>query len=164
MSLGSNGIYIKRLLVTTAEIEQLGAGLGVRKPQDPPHVTLIYSRSAVDWDIPVFDVQMAYLEVPPQKVSLTRFGSHLVVKLKSSALHERYRDLVGHGAVSDHPEFQPHITVGMDPEGKICLDRSFELTKPLVFGPELRKIPKECLDQIKGKTRAEPVRHLPSSG
>jgi len=140
----NTGIYIKRLLVTPAEIECFASSLDLEKAEDPPHVTLIYSKRAVDWRNSAFLEQQDFLTISPVGAQLDRFGEHLVVKLKSSKLRERFDCLVKAGAVSDHMEFQPHITIGRDPQEQVCLQTPVDLRKPLIFGSEMRKVPKEC--------------------
>jgi hypothetical protein len=83
------------------------------------HMTLIYSKRAVDWSLPVFQPMEDPLVIVPQDLAFDRFGPHLVLCMRSPEIEARHRALVAAGAQFDWPEFNAHISLGLDPHGAV---------------------------------------------
>jgi hypothetical protein len=111
-------------------------GVTVTDPDDL-HVTLIWSRTAVDWSLDVFAPRHYPIIVEPQMMSLERFGDLAVLTFYSQALHARNKALTAAGAKSDHKDFKLHITLGPWPEEVEPQD--IMLGSPLVLSGEYRK-------------------------
>lgn len=137
-------LYVQRKLLNAAEVIAWAKEQGFTStlPADDMHVTITYSRAAVDW------MKMGESWSGDQSGNLTveAGGARLVEKLgdkgaivllfNSSALSWRHEQMRHEGASFDFAEYQPHVTLTY--EGK---DLDLTAIEPyrgkLVFGPEI---------------------------
>jgi phage-related protein (TIGR01555 family) len=139
-------LYVSRKLLNADAVIKWAKSQGFENtvPADEMHVTVLYSRAAVDW------MQMGQswdqdengqLRVPPGGPRMVDVFGNLkdaaVLLFNSSSLCWRHEDMVSKGASHDFAEYCPHVTLSYDaPDG-------FDPTKvepyrgDLVFGPEI---------------------------
>lgn len=80
------------------------------------HVTLVYSKSPFLWDYE--DRNPETLIIKGGERSVEVFGDDaLVLRITSPELETRYKELIAMGAVSDYPEYKPHITLTYQAKG-----------------------------------------------
>ncbi|MBS9476229.1 phage portal protein [Ancylobacter radicis] len=138
-------LYVSRPLKNGAELlrwakaqgfsETLGAG--------DLHVTLIHSRSEIDW----MSIGRSWnpndigeLVIPPGgprvvEAMNTAKGAAIALKFSSAELEWRHEQIVEAGAVHDWPGYQPHITITYDARS-VDLSAVEPYQGKLVFGPE----------------------------
>lgn len=108
------------------------------------HVTVIYSRRAVDWlKLPTDwsgDAQ-GRLRLPPGGPRLVeRFGPEedvIVLAFNDDHLQWRHRALIEAGAASEWPEYQPHITLAWDVPKTFDISAIPPYQGRIVLGPEI---------------------------
>lgn len=100
---------------------------------DDLHVTIVYSRSPVDW-MAMGEPWEHRLTIPaggPRVVS--DFNGHWVLEFASNSLQHRHLEMREKGASHDWPSYRPHITFSTgEYEGK-CKP----YTGPIILGPEV---------------------------
>lgn len=134
-------LYAYRPLTNSADLTKWARSQGFTNIQDDLHVTLAYSKKAVDW-LALADAWSqnpdGTLVVPaggPRVVE--RFdGGATVLSFGSNALSDRAYNMKYHGCASDYDKYQPHITItykGLN----VNLKKVKPYTGKLVFGPEV---------------------------
>lgn len=137
-------LYVHRKLLNGGELIDWAKaqGFDVTVPADQLHVTVLYSRAAVDpmamgegWSSDP-DGGLVIKAGGPR--ALERFGEGAVVlQFASWALQSRHDEMVRAGASHDYPEYLPHITLTYQaPEG-IDLEAIKPFSGELRFGPEV---------------------------
>ena len=113
-------LYIKRPLAPAdnARIVDMMADFDFEREVEL-HMTLIYSKREVDWSLPVFQALEDPLGIAPQDLAFDRVGPHLVLTMRCPEIEARHRALVAAGAHFAFPEFNAHISLGLDPEGAV---------------------------------------------
>lgn len=133
-------LYVSRKVENAAEIAQHYADQGVTGAFDPAelHVTVVYSRNAVDW-MKVGSAWEGTIEVPPGGPRLNEkfgpMGDVLVLAFASRELQWRHDMALEQGASSDWPEYQPHISIAKG--GSYDLTTLTPWTGPIKLGPEI---------------------------
>lgn len=136
-------IYISRPVLgeLADSIRRMATTLGLTLPEDAPHVTLISSSTAVDWQNPAFRTDPEPFEVVPSAMRFDRFGDNIVLVFESAEIQARHAELRAAGASHDFPQYNSHITIGLDVSGSLwMLPDDPYLSGPLTFGPEERKV------------------------
>lgn len=137
-------LYVSRKLLNAAEFIKWAKGQGFETtvPADELHVTVVFSRTAVDWmamGTPWNEDEQGRLRVPPGGARLVEpLGEKgaVVLLFGSSALSWRHEEMVRNGASHDFDSYQPHVTItysGSD----VDLSKVEQFRGELVFGPEL---------------------------
>lgn len=137
-------LYVRRDVLNAADIIAWakGQGFATTLPADDMHVTITYSRTAVDW------MEMGSnwddeVKVPRGGARLMeKFGEARVLLFNSNMLRWRHDEMVDRGATWDHPEYQPHITISYDPESPDLADVE-PYQGEIVLGPEIFQEVKE---------------------
>lgn len=144
---GPQPLYVSRQLEAASARELLHwareQGIPGLEPASELHVTVLYSRTAVDW----FDMGSDWqsdpagrLRIPPGGPrAVEKFGEDcIVLRFASSELKWRHDSMVERGASHDFEEYAPHITLakdlGFDPAG---IEQLEPFQGELVFGPEI---------------------------
>lgn len=119
-------------------------GFATTVPADQMHVTVLYSRTPVDWMAmgqPWDQDGNGQLRVPPGGPRmLDEFGSlkdAVVLLFNSSSLCWRHEDMISKGATSDYADYAPHITITYDVPAGLDLSQVEPYQGELVFGPEI---------------------------
>lgn len=136
-------IQIGRNVLNSDQLAQsLSQKTGLEIPfAEDLHVTLVWSRHAVDWSLPCFQPQQDTLELPKEGYWVTGFeGAPLwVLEFKHEGLTERNRVLFENGARSDFPEFRPHISFSKRDTSDLARGPDFTFDHPILLGPEYVK-------------------------
>jgi len=102
------------------------------------HVTLAYSKAAVDWNSKIFEPAKSPIIVNGGERSLERFDQGaLVLCFECEEFVKRWQALCGAGASWDYKNFKPHITVKYDASASDTKISPY--TGSLVFEGEYRK-------------------------
>jgi hypothetical protein len=137
-------LYVSRKLLNGAEFIKWAKGQGFETtvPADELHVTVLFSRTPVDWmamGSTWSEDDKGQLKVPPGGARLVEpLGDKgaVVLLFNSSALSWRHEEMVRNGASHDFDSYQPHVTIsyaGSD----IDLSKVEPYRGELLFGPEI---------------------------
>lgn len=136
-------LYVQRKLLNADEVIAWAKGQGLKTTLEASdlHVTVLFSRAAVDWmalgenwsgdgegNITIQPGGPRLLELLGDKA--------LVLAFSSTELQWRHRNMIEAGASHDWPEYQPHVTLTYDVEG-LDVAALEPYRGKLVFGPEL---------------------------
>jgi phage-related protein (TIGR01555 family) len=138
-------LYVQRKLLNAAEVIAWAKAQGFKTTlaADEMHVTVLYSRSPVDWMKMGQDWhgdEKGQLVVPAGGARLVeQLGDKgaVVLLFGSSALCYRHEDMVRNGASHDYDEYQPHVTVTYAKPDALDLDTVEPFRGALRFGPEI---------------------------
>lgn len=137
-------LYVRRDVMNAKAIRDFYVKQGIDVvPVEKMHVTVIYSRSPVDW----FSIGDAWED----EIKLPKGGARdhamfgppgvedtLVLMIKSSSLEWRNAEFIRQGCVSSYDEYQPHISLSKYGEGaKIDMTKLTPWIGPIVLGPEI---------------------------
>ncbi|ARR52011.1 hypothetical protein HY78_00325 [Rhizorhabdus wittichii DC-6] len=136
-------LYVNRPLLNGHELIAWAKRQGFAHTLDQSelHVTVTYSRRAVNW----FDMGTAWdgpngqFVVPPGGPrAVDRLGDSVVLHFASWDLSQRNREMRERGASWDFPEYQPHVSIALyaDGDGIPDLDQIEPYSGELRFGPE----------------------------
>lgn len=136
-------LYVQRKLLNAAELIAWAKGQGFESTlsADELHVTVAYSRTAVDW----LKLGSGWGE-EDGKLTVAAGGARIVEPLgdkgavvllfTSSQLSWRHEEMIRNGASHDFPEYQPHVTITYA-GGDVDLSKVEPYRGKLVFGPEI---------------------------
>jgi hypothetical protein len=139
-------LYVSRKLLNAADVIAWAKGQGFETTvaADEMHVTVLYSRTPVDWMAMgnAWDEdQNGQLRVAPGGPRmLDRFGSMadaVVLLFNSSSLSWRHEDMISKGASSDYADYAPHVTLSYSVPADFDLSNVEPYQGALVFGPEV---------------------------
>ncbi len=137
-------LYVYRKLLNAADLIAWAREQGFKTtlPADDMHVTVLYSRSAVD---PI-KMGEAWFGQDDGGLTVKAGGPRAIEKLgedaiallfASSHLSWRHREMVEAGASHDYPDYQPHVTITYSAPDGIDLDAIKPFAGELRFGPEI---------------------------
>lgn len=136
-------LYVQRKLLNAGDVVAWAKdqGFTTTLPADDMHVTVLYSRTAVDpmkmgetW---TSEADGGLVVKPGGPRAVEKLGENAVVLLFSSwALVSRHNEMVAAGASHDWPEYQPHVTISFSADG-VDLDTIKPFTGELRFGAEI---------------------------
>jgi phage-related protein (TIGR01555 family) len=134
-------LYVRRDVVNRAEIVRWAKSQGFTEVQDGLHVTVIFTRTSLDWIKVGSGDEWAgnggTMEIAPGGPRLMeRFGEAVVLQFASSRLTWRHEDIKRMGAETDYPEYQPHITISWGADG-IDLSKVEPYRGRIELGPEI---------------------------
>ncbi|MGO4196857.1 phage portal protein [Rhizobium sp. YAF28] len=135
-------LYIRRDVVNADDIKKWAKSQGFDTVQDGLHVTIIHTRTPIDWIKVGNDIEWAdsgntikILAGGPRLME--QFGDAVVLQFASSRLTWRHEDIKRLGADTDYPEYQPHVTISWQkPEG-MDLSKVEPYRGEIVLGPEI---------------------------
>ena len=140
-------LYIRRDVLNPDDIRAWARGQGFETVQDGLHVTIMFTRTPLDW-IKVgasdeWSGNDGKIEVAPGGPRMVeRFGDAVVLQFASSRLTWRHEDIKRLGAQTDHPEYQPHVTISWD-AGDVDIVKVDPYKGKIVLGPEIFEEVKE---------------------
>jgi cation transport regulator ChaB len=130
-------MFGRRPLENAAEVIAHFKEQGFKTAQLPRdmHVTLAYSKQAVDW--PDQDDDSVIIRSPRDRaVAALGDGGAIVLKFYSPTLTRRWAELCEHGCAWEHDSFTPHVTITWD-AGDVDLSKVEPYKGELRFGPEI---------------------------
>ena len=113
------------------------AGFVTTLPADDMHVTIAYSKTAVDWDaVPKDNLPLLRIVGGDRAMKcLGEAGEAAVLKIQSDELTKRHLDVRSAGASWSHPEYQPHITISYA-AGGVDVEKIIPHGGVIELGPE----------------------------
>ena len=134
-------LYVRRDVLNADEIRTWAKAQGFETVQDGLHVTVIHTRTLLDW-IKVGQAgewssedDGALTIAPGGPRLMERFGDAVVLQFASSRLTWRHEDIKRLGAVTDYPDYQPHVTLTWNAPD-IDLSKVEPYRGKIVLGPE----------------------------
>lgn len=146
---GTNTLYVYRPLLNADDLIEWARDQGFSKTLEPDdfHVTIAFSRTAVDWEN--FVPSDEDIEVPMssrgREVKALGDKGAVVLKFNSRELHSRWEEFCKGGCSWDYLEYQSHVTItysGSDMD----LSQVEPYTGELWFGSEVFNPVKENWD------------------
>ncbi|WFU89473.1 DUF1073 domain-containing protein [Rhizobium sp. CC1099] len=135
-------LYVSRKVINAADIIAWAKGQGFKTTlaADDLHVTVIYSRTAVDWMKAGQDYwnEDGTLVIPPggPRVISKFDGGAVVLEFASASLSWRHMELKRIGAETSYPDYSPHVTITYEPR-EVDIDKVEPYRGKIVFGPEI---------------------------
>lgn len=139
-------LYVQRKLINSREFLTWAKAQGFESttPADELHVTILYSRRAVDWmkaEAAWNQDEDGQMTVPPGGVRIVEaLGDKgaIVLLFGASQLSWRHEELMrSTGASHDFDGYQPHVTITYDGPAGLDLADVEPYRGKLVFGPEI---------------------------
>jgi len=134
-------LYVSRKLLNAGPLLAWAKkqGLTPTVPADDLHVTILYSKTAVDWfGMAGEGWDWSSVEVGeggPRFVE--RFGDAIVLRFSDTTLRYRHEGMIARGASSDFPDYNPHVTISYDVPADFDLSKVEPFTGALKFGHEI---------------------------
>lgn len=131
-------LYVSRPVLNAKDIIAWAKGQGFATTLEPDdlHVTIAYSRAAVDWMQAGTDSPKLTVEVGgPRLVEPLGDKGAIVLLFSDDYLRWRWQRLIDIGATWDYDEYQPHVTITYDGTG-VDLSKIQPYQGEIVFGPE----------------------------
>jgi phage-related protein (TIGR01555 family) len=137
-------LYVQRKLLNAAEFLKWAKaqGFGETLSADDLHVTVLYSKTPVDW----LKMGGTWDENEKGEVTVKPGGARIVEVLgdkgavvllfNSSTLTWRHEEMVRNGASHDFDDYQPHVAISWN-AGDVDLANVEPYRGKLVFGPEI---------------------------
>lgn len=135
-------LYIYRQLRKPAKLAAFIKAAGIPQPTEDAdlHVTVLYSKTPVDWfemsNDWGFNGELTVGEGGARKIERFDSGA-IVLRFASPDLKWSHESKVERGASHDYAEYSPHVTLGYDPTGTFDIDAIEPFVGELVFGPEM---------------------------
>jgi len=138
-------LYVSRKLLNADEFLSWATAQGFTSTlaKDDFHVTIAYSRAAIDWMLvgeewpgPDENGEMLVAAGGPRAVEPIGKEGAVALKFASWALTRRNHEIREAGASWDWPEYQPHVTITYDAAG-VDLSKVEPFRGALRFGPEI---------------------------
>ena len=144
-------LYVQRKVLNAPAIIAWAKSQGFETTLEPDdlHVTIVYSRTPVDW-MAVGESWSPKLEIGAGGPRLMeQFGDATVLLFTASDLKWRHEAAKEAGASWDHEEFQPHITISYGFRGDLSKVEPYQ--GPIVLGPELfAEVKEDWAEGLKG--------------
>lgn len=105
-------VYVHREVLNPRRIRNHLFDQGISPVADDLHVTVVYSKAAMEWDS--IEPHRGSILLRAARRRLELFGpegSHLVLLVDHPYLHDRAAAWHMAGARSDFPEYRPHVTL-----------------------------------------------------
>ena len=138
-------LYVRRNVLNAAEVIAWAKGQGFETtvPAEEMHVTVMFSRTPVDWMKAGSDSwgndSDGKMTVPPGGPRLVeRFdGGAIVLEFSSSPLQWRHEEIKREGAKPGYDEYRPHVTITYDAPDGLDLKTVEPYRGKIVLGPEI---------------------------
>lgn len=139
---GARTLYVRRDVVNVADIKRWAKQQGFEDVVDDLHVTVVYSKSPVDWmkagEMPYYtkDGMMEIVPGGPRVVEALGNEGAQVLHIASMELSARHHWIVHScGATHDFVDYQPHITISYTPHPDLRVVEPYR--GKIVLGPEI---------------------------
>jgi len=146
-------LYVRRDVINANDIRKWAKsqGFNVTMPASQMHVTVVYSKTPINWlhvgaDRWHEDDEGHITVNPGGPRVVEKFGDAIVLAFANSLLTYRHLDAIEAGASYDFDEYTPHVTFTYTmPEG-MDLDKVIPYRGKIVLGPEIFEEIKESFD------------------
>ncbi len=130
-------LYVSRPVTNAAEIVAWAKAQGIPNvpPADDLHVTVIYSKSQVDWLAVGTDADKVLVPRGGPRMVERFDGGAIVLCFSDWSIRWRHESLREAGCSWDYEDFTPHITVGMT-DGDFDLSKVEPYQGKIVLGEE----------------------------
>lgn len=132
-------LYLSRPVANADKLIGWAKRQGFEKTLPPAdmHVTIVYSKTAVDWDGlgDSFDEVRASGLPKARKVQQLGPEGAIVLRFRCDDLSRRQQEILDKGATSSWPDYKPHVTITYD-QGSVDLAKVEPYRGDIVFGPE----------------------------
>lgn len=134
-------LYVSRKVINAADIIAWAKSQGLKPiPADELHVTIMYSRTAVDWMAMGTDNwnEDGTMTVPPggPRVVSKFDGGAIVLEFSCAPLSWRWCMLKERGCEPSHNEYAPHVTIMYD-SGDVDISKIVPYQGKIELGPEI---------------------------
>lgn len=134
-------LYVYRALLNRGPLDKWAKANGLTPVVDDPHVTVLYSKTPVDWfgmgdSWGNMDGTVVVEPGGPRKVERLGDKGAVVLRFASPYLRYRHDSMIERGASHDYPEYLPHVTITYE-AGDVDLDAIEPFIGELKFGPEI---------------------------
>lgn len=142
-------LYVSRALLGN-DLKRWAERNGLKPFVADPHVTVLYSKTPVDW----FDMGDSWGNMDgtvvvepggPRKIERLGDEGAIVLRFASPYLRYRHDSMVERGASHDYPEYIPHVTLTYDAKD-VDIDAIEPFIGELRFGPEIFAPIKEAVE------------------
>lgn len=141
-------LYVSRNLLNQAEVHSWAMAQGFHTTIPDMHVTIVYSRTSVDWSITKPQTNILTVTYPDKR-SVEQLGEAWVMKIYSPELIKRWQEFRSYGASWDHDGYNPHVTISYSKPEKMPIKPFPGILK---FGPEIfKKLDLNWKQKIKAK-------------
>lgn len=151
-------LYVSRRVLNVAAIKKWAEGQGFVGVQDNLHVTVVYSKTPIDWMIipqdyaigPDFDGNLMVPAGGPRVVEeigpgryevvdgkVQKVGQAIALLFTNGDLSWRHQRIVDCGATHAYEDFQPHITISWDMQPGLDLSKVEPYQGAIALGPEI---------------------------
>lgn len=136
-------LYVRRDVLNVSAIKAWAKKQGFATTLDDLHVTIIYSKTAVDWlkigsdDWSSDDKGNLTVKAGGPRV-IEKFGDEaIVLAFSNSSLQYRHMSAKDNGATSDYEDYTPHITITYLPPAGLDLSKVVPYSGVIELGPEI---------------------------
>lgn len=131
-------LYVRRDVLNSAEITAWAEEQGFTDIVPDLHVTIAYSRNAVDW-FKMGETWSSEMTIPaggPRVMEgLGPDGKYAALRIKSTELEYRHNMMKEYGASWNWPDYQPHISIQVG--GDVDLSKVIPYRGEIRLGPEI---------------------------
>ena len=134
-------LYVSRRVLNFEDIIRWAKSQGFKRIMPPSdlHVTLVYSKTPVDWS--TIPDSTGPVRIPGGAFARDRKieqfdGGAVVLRFESKELSDRWAELRALGAESSYPTYKPHVTITYEP-GDIDLTKVQPYLGDLEFSYEI---------------------------
>lgn len=133
---GKSPLYVRRNVLNAGAIIEWFKEQGFETCLSPEdlHVTQIYSKAPVNWD--VFNAHVDTLNVQRGRRAMKQFGEASVMVFESARMQARHRQFLDGGCSFDFDRYAPHITINYADHG-LALDEIEPFPGIIELGPEI---------------------------
>lgn len=140
-------LYLRRDVLNADEIKAWAKTAGFATSLDDMHVTIIYSKTPIDWlqagtdDFSGSDSDGGLTIKAGGPRVMERFGQAIVLAFSSSDLSYRHRSIMYRceeaGISWEHDDYTPHITISYSADNVFDITRMPAYQGQIVLGPEI---------------------------
>lgn len=129
-------LYVSRPVVNGAALVAWAKsqGFATTLPEEDLHVTVAFSRTAVEW--PADESRELVIPAGDNRAVVQFSGGAVVLRIVSPELAHRWAEFCNIGASWDWPEYHPHITISYNGEG-VDLNTVEPYAGPIELGGEV---------------------------
>lgn len=129
-------LYVSRSLKNTDDLSEWAEDNGFKiEDASSMHVTVVYSKDPVDWDVLKKKTEEITVSGGKRKMEIFDNGA-VVLQFSSKELSSRHGEFENIGASFDHGTYNPHVTVSYDKSVAKLVSEIEPFTGDLIFSGE----------------------------